>query len=243
MACEISTMGPVKNNRPRCPEPTRARAEVLAVLSEQPDPVSIRAIAGYLGRHPNTLREQIEWLLEHGLVRRHRVPGPGRGRPAWHYEAVGPVPASEDYAELAASLAWSLAENSDDPLGEAARTGRSWGAELCREHGVTPAPTESEGRQHTVELLDRLGYRPIADESADRVDLTRCPLLQAAHEHPDIVCTVHLGIVGAILSSYGADPDRLSLEPFAGRGICRLRLLTPAPEPTQPEPESTPLAG
>ncbi len=236
-------MRAVKNKCSPHREPTPARAEVLAVLSEQPDPVSIRSIAGYLGRHPNTLREHIDWLLDHGLVRRHRVPGPGRGRPAWHYEAVGPVPASEDYAELVAALAWSLAESSDDPLGEAMRTGRTWGSELCREHGATPAPTEAEGRRHTVELIEELGYRPIADERADQVQLTRCPLLQAAHEHPDIVCSVHLGIVESILASYGADPDRISLEPFAGPGVCVLRLLAPEPEAAPPHGSPQRFAG
>ena len=37
------------------------------------------------------------------------------------------------------------------------------------------------------------------------VRLTRCPLLDAAEQYPDVVCGVHLGIAKGALTEYDAD--------------------------------------
>lgn len=214
---------------------TRARAAVLDELSAQPDPVSIGALAIRLGRHPNTVREQIAWLLRRGLIRRHRVPTAGRGRPSWHYEAVGPSAGGDDHAELAAHLAWQLGEVSRDARPESLRVGRRWGSELSLARGVEPAPSPEEARRRTVGLLAELGYRPEPDAQADRVALTRCPLLQAAHQHPEVVCAVHLGLVRSVLEAHGGDPARAELEPFSAPGRCSLRLHAPLRSPGHPD--------
>src|SRR5699024_12003747 len=54
--------------------------------------------------------------------------------------------------------------------------------------------------------------------------LTRCPLLEAAHEHPDIVCGVHLGLVRGALEVFGDPAAESELEPFSEPGACRLHL-------------------
>ena len=56
------------------------------------------------------------------------------------------------------------------------------------------------------------------------VRLTRCPLLEAAHKYPDVVCGVHLGLAQGALEEYGAASDGTDLVPFAEPGACRLRL-------------------
>ena len=82
-----------------------------------------------------------------------------------------------------------------------------------------------------MELLDDLGFGPetVPDEPSD-VRLTRCPLLEAAHRHPDVVCGVHLGIVRGALARHGADPAGAELLPFAEPGACRL-LVPPLDRP------------
>ena len=200
---------------------------MLEALAQQPDPVGIEALSTRLGRHHNTVREQLNWLVDHGYVRRHRVPGEGRGRPAWHYESWGPRPTEDDYAEMAASLAWHLADTDrratrDEVLGE----GRTWGAELATGHGHGRQPSEAEGRGVTVALLDELGFEPVPDPEFDQVTLQRCPLLQAAHQYPDVVCTMHEGLVAGALEVHGADPEQVSLKPFANHDGCALTLLT-----------------
>jgi predicted ArsR family transcriptional regulator len=76
-----------------------------------------------------------------------------------------------------------------------------------------------------VSLLDAVGFAPQPDARSSTVRLTRCPLLEAAHKHPDVVCGVHLGLARGALEEYGADPDGTELLPFAEPGACRLHLM------------------
>ena len=76
-----------------------------------------------------------------------------------------------------------------------------------------------------VELFDDLGFAPEADVRATSVRLTRCPLLEAAHRYPDVVCGVHLGLTEGALEEYGAEPGDARLVPFAEPGACRLHLM------------------
>jgi predicted ArsR family transcriptional regulator len=61
------------------------------------------------------------------------------------------------------------------------------------------------------------------------VRLTRCPLLEAAHRTPEVVCGVHVGIVRGALVERGASPAGTALTPFAEPGACRLVLPAGAP--------------
>lgn len=210
-------------NRPAAPALTRPRAALLEALREQPDPVGVGALAALSGRHPNTVREHLDRLVEVGLVVRHAAVPHGRGRPAWLYQALGPQPAEDDYPEIAASLAWSLGGPGKDAAAMARAAGRRWGRELSRERGGTPRATRESARRRAVSLLGDLGFMPEADDEVARVRLTRCPLLQAAHANQDVVCTLHVGLVQGVLEQNGAPDERVSLLPFAEPGACLLR--------------------
>ncbi|HET8561173.1 MAG TPA: helix-turn-helix domain-containing protein [Marmoricola sp.] len=214
----------MKNHR-RVVGLTGSRSTLLEILSRQPDPVSIDAIVDKTGRHPNTVREQLNWLVGNGLLERVKAPSEGRGRPAWLYFVPGDRPQDDEYAELAAALAWTVSTTSSDPEREGRQAGRRWGEEICERQHVTRAASAREGRATTVAVMDQLGYGPRADERFDRVTLHRCPLLQAAHQFPEVVCATHLGLVETVAERAGADPARVDLKPFAEPGVCRLRLL------------------
>jgi predicted ArsR family transcriptional regulator len=83
----------------------------------------------------------------------------------------------------------------------------------------------SAARHEVVDLLDRLGFAPQADDDAASVALTRCPLLEAAYRNPEVVCAVHLGLAQGALERLGAPREGTSLLPFAEPGACRLHLL------------------
>lgn len=174
------------------------------------------------GLHENTLREHLTALVRRGLVRRRRAEPVGRGRPAWLYELPDEEPAGSEYAGLAAALAGAIARTSDDPGRAAAAAGEEWGRELVRDRGAAHL-SPSAARDQVIRLLDDLGFTPeVAPERPADVRLTRCPLLEAAHRHPEIVCAVHLGIVRGALTEYGASPAGSALVPFAEPGACRL---------------------
>jgi predicted ArsR family transcriptional regulator len=223
---EVITMRPVKN-RAALTGVTRARAGLLAALHDQPDPVGIEALATLTGRHPNTVREHLDRLIEAGLVVRYASLPRGRGRPAWLYQAVGPAPAPTDYPEVAAALAWATRETEGDHVSEAAATGRRWGRDLARDPrvgaGFTSAAHDAdEARRHAVDVLTHLGFAPEADDAKERVRLTRCPLLQAAYANQAVVCSLHLGVVRGVLEEHDAAEERVALVPFAEPGACLL---------------------
>lgn len=207
-----------------------SRAALLEQVRDQPEPVTQAALARITGLHPNTVREHLEGLLRAGLVRRSTAPPQGRGRPAWLWETTprGETDRGDggtgEYAGLAAALAGTLAATSSDPRRDALRAGEEWGREIVRDRGASgTADSPGDARDRVVGLLDDLGFAPRPDEHrSDEVQLTHCPLLAAAHRHPEVVCGVHLGIVRGALSEYGVAADGAALEPFAVPGACRL---------------------
>ena len=209
------------------------RAHVLEALQGLAQPVTAAQLADRLALHVNTVREHLDALVDRDLAVRARAAASGRGRPAYTYLAAGetePDSRVRDYAGLATALAGHIARTSQDPAADAAAAGRAWAAELLATDGPTaPAPSArrtsaAAARRHVVALLAALGFAPDAAAPARSVALRRCPLLDAARRHPDVVCGVHLGIVQGTLELLGSDPRPARLEPFAEPGACRLVL-------------------
>jgi predicted ArsR family transcriptional regulator len=205
------------------------RADILGrLLAAGPAGVGVAEVARQTGLHENTVREHLDALVHEALADRARGVVRGRGRPAWRYTArpdrtLGS--GAREYAGLAAALAAQLAR-SPKPGPGAVRAGEAWGRELAA--GDNPAAGSGRGRarRRVVELLDTLGFAPRADATNRSVRLTRCPLLEVARRHPEVVCAVHLGIARGILAAEGARPDGTVLLPFAEPGACRLGLAT-----------------
>lgn len=201
-----------------------SRAALIERMREQPEPLTLASLVSATGLHENTLREHLSALVRRGLVRRHQAEPSGRGRPAWLYELANDGPARSEYAGLAAALAATIARTSENPGRVATAAGEEWGRELARDRGAAPVSPRA-GRDHVLQLLEDLGYAPeTTPEHPADVRLTRCPLLEAAHRHREVVCAVHLGIVRGALIEYGVDPAGSELEPFVAPGSCLLVL-------------------
>lgn len=204
---------------------SRSRALVLEVLRAQSTPTTLGALAQAVALHENTVREHLASLIADGLADRHKAAPAGRGRPAWLYEATGiETQSSSEYAGLAWALAESIHRRSPSPVEDAVAAGRSWGHALAGERDAEPQASEVAARRKVVELFDDLGFAPETDVRVSSVRLTRCPLLEAAHRYPDVVCGVHLGLTQGALEEYGAEPGNARLIPFAEPGACRLYL-------------------
>lgn len=268
-------MGIVKNRRDRSdsdsaalgPEPavpqtglTPAVAFVHEHLAAQAGAVTISALAAMTGLHQNTVREHLDQLVEAGAATKSKAASSGRGRPAWLYRAIGsPRKGASEYLGLASVLAAQIDRTSPNPRADGIAAGIDWGRDLAR--GVAEmrvdaeeaAPAESTATDETLALLDSLGFapEPVPAEATDAgrrsFRLTRCPLLEAAHEYPDIVCGVHLGLVRGSLESFGGPGADSELEPFSEPGACRLHLHddTVADSPTAPaaDPQTAPASG
>lgn len=188
------------------------QARVLGVLRRSRRPLPLAEVASSAQAHENTVRPQLEALIERGLVVRTRADSGRRGRPAWLYgqqpDAVAPA---TELAELAAALAGAVVRHAADPREAAVEAGRTWGLQI--------ADSESDA----FDELARLGFAPVSDADGT-VKLTRCPLLGAARAEPTVICGVHQGLVEGMVSASGGDPGQVELIAFAEPGCCRLRM-------------------
>jgi predicted ArsR family transcriptional regulator len=206
------------------PALSEQRARVLEHLQRTGAAVTVDDLAVALDLHPNTARKHLDGLVARGLAVSTTAPAEGRGRPARMYapaERTEPDRRVRDYAGLAAALAGHMARTSADPRADALAAGADWGRSLAA--GSTTG-SAAHARRTVVALLAELGFDPDADAGATTVRLRRCPLLDTALAYPDVVCSLHLGLVRGALVEIGADPDVASLEPFAEPGACRLDL-------------------
>ncbi len=156
------------------------------------------------------MRHQLEHLVENGFAELATLPGAGRGRPANVFTPTiaGRQVAVEDtdrddHRDLLAAVATQLAQASD-PLAAALALGRAWGS-----HVVEGA---SGG---LVGLLARQGFTPRV--TPDGILLQTCPLLAVARRSPEIVCTIHQGLIDATSESPA------TLVPFAVPGACLIK--------------------
>ena len=127
-----------------------------------------------------------------------------------------------EYAGLATALAMQLARTSAHPRDDAIEAGRVWGEQLAGEHTAPSSPAGA--RREVVDLLTGLGFDPTTDSRVRTVRLRQCPLIAAAREEPEVVCSVHLGIVRGALDAWNTRSDETSLVPFAEPGACLLHL-------------------
>ena len=255
MTVEKKERGPAAATSPGVPRRsadgrrhTAAREQLLRTLEAQTAPVSVSALSRATGLHENTVRGHLDQLLADGHATRSTAPAEGRGRPAWLWRPTRHGPASP-YAALAGVLAETIARTSSRPAEAAHEAGLSWGRRLLPD--LPAGPGLRTDRERVLRVMEDQGFDP-ADEG-EHIALRRCPLLEAAQQHPEVVCAVHRGLVDALLAPRGdgmsaaeeacsrrADEDGprpadeaetgpaarslAELEPFAAPGLCRLRL-------------------
>lgn len=221
----VENLGPLPARHFDGPPMSAPRARVLEVLQRTGSPLSVDEVAAELGLHPNTARKHLDALVGAGAAVSELAPTGGRGRPAHRYAADShgvPDPRVREYVALASALAGHIARTSPDPRQDALAAGEEWGRSMTL--GRRPG-SAARARRQTIGVLGELGFAPEQDgRVTGRVRLTRCPLLDAAREHPDVVCAVHLGLVRGALDHLGGDPAGADLVPFAEPGACVLRL-------------------
>ncbi|GAA3898291.1 helix-turn-helix domain-containing protein [Microbacterium invictum] len=199
---------------------------LLRMVEAQSAGVSTTALAQSAGLHENTVRGHLEHLLEDGYLTREREPAAGRGRPAWLWHPVTRDPESP-YAALASVLAGTLARTSVDPVADAREAGRGWGREIGA--GLDREVDAGSARRAVVSVMRDQGFAP--DDTGGAIVLRRCPLIQAAARHTDVVCAVHLGMIDGVLHAIGRD-DRVGLVPFTGPSQCTLLMRAANTQPS-----------
>jgi predicted ArsR family transcriptional regulator len=214
-------------------DPTR-RA-IYRYIAAQDAPVGREQAAAAVGVAHHVARFHLDRLQKAGLleVEYRRPPGrggPGAGHPTKLYRptaaefAVSVPERRYDLAGLLLSRAVATAIEDGTPIGRAleevaGEAGRALGqrAKQHRGHQRRPqTPTTA-----ALETLDAYGYSPRADDGS--YVLGNCPFRVLAREQPDVVCSMNLALVSALLAEVGARTAAPRLDPGDGRCCVTIR--------------------
>jgi predicted ArsR family transcriptional regulator len=121
----------------------------------------------------------------------------------------------------------------DERVRRAEQAGWDWAGQ--RESGPTvAAATLAEAAVHVNAVFAELGFEPDLARDGDSLEirLHACPFRAVAATHPDVVCSVHLGLLRRTLADVDAPPAAVSLQPFVEPHLC-LAQIAPATAPVQ----------
>lgn len=207
------------------------RTRLLEVLAGEPG-LDAAALADRLGLHVNTVRTHLNVLTEAGLVAPVVEERDRPGRPRLLYRVVGPQligppldgsPPAGGYRFLAAVLASYLGAISPDAAAAAEQAGEAWGGFVVDRPPPFTELTPGAAVDKLVTMLDEFGFAPQLDDEdpdAPRLLLHRCPFLDVAREHQDVVCSVHLGLMRGALAELGVDVTAEDLIPWVEPEVC-----------------------
>ena len=207
---------------------SRQRRRLLELLRAGEAPRDAQELAAATGLHVTTVRFHLDLLRRAGLVDSHSQPRGTRGRPRTVYTAVNHAEAG-GYPALTRLLAAHLADTPEARAVRAEQAGMDWAAEFTAETDRSPQVDAYEAARTVTRLFAELGFDPelVGEEEDRQIRLHACPFRDAARANPEVVCSVHLGLLRGTLTRLGAPPTTARLLPFVEPELC-LAQLTPA---------------
>jgi predicted ArsR family transcriptional regulator len=193
------------------------REAILDALRAERAGLDANALAARLGLHPNTVRWHLGVLAGAGLVDSHPERRATRGRPSIVYRltADGVAHDRDEYRLLATMLTATVADGPDAEA-RAYETGRSWG------RGLVSDPDPDRAVHAVVELLDEQGFAAAVE--GDTVTMRRCPFYALAAANPEVICTLHHGLIDGALEATGGGAEVDDLQPFVEPTLCVARI-------------------
>lgn len=191
----------------------RQREAIVGALRDTPSGLDTNAIAEFVGVHPNTARWHLARLADDGLIRSAPERHKSRGRPSIVHRLTpeGVAAGRDSYRLLATMLTAALASDPDGAR-RAYATGVEWGRHL----------SAAEPGADVASLLDREGFA--AEQNGDRIEMRRCPFYALAETDPQVVCTLHHGIIDGALAETGSPRRVEHLDAFVEPALCIARL-------------------
>lgn len=181
------------------------RYAIYLELARSPIPLATADIAETLELHPNTVRPHLERMREVGLLDVRTEVRSGVGRPQHLYSLAADAPSlglePPTYPLLARLLA-DVAAASGLGEAEAAEVGRDQGRADARTFASAPSCLEA-----LVAQLNVLGFDPEVAGSDDGetavIAFAHCPFRSLAETHPELVCSLHRGMVEGLVEAVG----------------------------------------
>jgi predicted ArsR family transcriptional regulator len=200
------------------------RYAIYLELARAPAPLATAQIADTLGLHPNTVRPHLDRMREVGLLEVITDAQGAVGRPQHRYSLAPDAPSlgfePAAYPVLARMLL-RLAATAALPASDAIDAGREHGAVAAT---ARPAGTCAEA---LTQELAALGFDPesVVDDDGATIAFTRCPFRELAEANPDLVCSLHRGLVEGFASARG-DGEVLAFHDLADRTPCQVEIAT-----------------
>lgn len=216
-----SSPGPSPEHRHRALA-NRQRVRLLELLRATDDGADAHVLSTELGLHLNTVRSHLAILEQAGMVTSEPEERRVRGRPRIIYRLdVAGAPSEDDgYSFLATVLVDGLATLSEAPGELVRRAGERWAQQRAGRDELSGGASRDEILDHLRRLLAELGFAPATDTGEPGViELRACPFRELAAEHPDVVCSAHLGVLRGALAGAGDDVD-VDLVPFVTPTTC-----------------------
>ncbi len=181
------------------------RYAIYLELARSAVPLATADIAETLGLHPNTVRPHLERMRDVGLLDVRTEVRSGVGRPQHLYSLAADAPSlglEPPVFPLLARMLVRLAEAAGASGEEAAEVGRDQGRADATRHTEAASCLEA-----LVAELDGLGFDPAVDGSDDGdtavVAFAHCPFRELAEAHPELVCSLHRGMVEGFIDAVG----------------------------------------
>jgi predicted ArsR family transcriptional regulator len=181
------------------------RYAIYLELARASRPLSTAEVAESLGLHPNTVRPHLERMRDVGLLDVTMEVRSGVGRPQHLYAPAADAPSlglEPPPSRLLSSLLMRLAVRAGASGDEATEIGRQQG----RVDASAFADAES-CLEAVVAELDALGFDPAVAGSDDGecalVAFAHCPFRELAEVHPELVCSLHRGLVEGLVDAIG----------------------------------------
>lgn len=181
------------------------RYAIYLELARAASPLSTAEISETLNLHPNTVRPHLERMREVGLLE-VVVDARGEvGRPQHRFSLAEDAPSlgfEPPAMPFLAGMLVRLAEQVGAKGADALEVGRDQGRAEAARYRRAPSCIEA-----LVAELGRQGFDPIveADECGETamIGFAHCPFRTLADEHPDLVCSLHRGLVEGFVDAMG----------------------------------------
>lgn len=203
------------------------RYAIYLELARSPRPVSTAEVAETLGLHPNTVRPHLDRMRDVGLLEVNIESRGGVGRPQHLYSLASDAPSlgfEPPMMPMLASMLVRLVEQVGGSGADAYEVGRDQGRSEARRYAEAPSCVEA-----LVSELDRTGFDPAvgASDEGDTalVAFAHCPFRSLAADHPDVVCSLHRGLVEGFVDELG-DAEVTDFRTLAHQPSCQVALST-----------------
>lgn len=180
------------------------RYAIYLELARSSSPLSTSEVAETLGLHPNTVRPHLERMREVGLLEARPDTAGSVGRPQKLYHLADDAPSlglEPPVYPLVARMLLEIAQEAGLDSDQAVVAGRSEGRRLAHRSAAPSRPCADAA----VAMLDEMGFDParVDEDGETTVAFTRCPFAELAESSPELVCSLHRGMLEGFVDEVG----------------------------------------